>query len=55
MRFFRVGNKVISREKLYEMITEILSERESGATQEQKSAEDKEKISSGNIQALLVD
>ncbi len=35
MRFFRVGNKVISREKLYEMITEILSEREGGATQEQ--------------------
>jgi hypothetical protein len=35
MRFFRVGNKVISREKLYEMITEILSERERGATQEQ--------------------
>ena len=35
MRFFRVGDKVISREKLFEMVSEILTERERGATQEE--------------------
>ena len=33
MRFFRVGNKIISREKLFEMVSEILADRERGATQ----------------------
>lgn len=35
MRFFRVGDKVISREKLFEMVSDILSDRERGATQEE--------------------
>lgn len=33
MRFFRIGDKVISREKIVEGITDILRDRESGATQ----------------------
>ena len=38
MRFFRVGEKVISREKLFEMVSEILTDRERGATQEETAA-----------------
>lgn len=33
MRFFRIGDKVVSREKLIEQITGILRDREGGATQ----------------------
>jgi hypothetical protein len=33
MRFFRIGDKVVSREKLLEQITGILRDREGGATQ----------------------
>jgi hypothetical protein len=33
MRFFRIGDKIVSREKLVEQITDILRDRESGATQ----------------------
>lgn len=35
MRFYRVGEKVISRDKLVDMVSDILDERESGATQEE--------------------
>lgn len=33
MRFFRIGDKIVSREKLVEQITDILRDRERGATQ----------------------
>jgi len=33
MRFFRIGDKIVSREKLVEQITGILRDRERGATQ----------------------
>jgi hypothetical protein len=33
MRFFRIGDKIVSREKLLEQITGILRDREGGATQ----------------------
>lgn len=33
MRFFRIGDKVVSREKLVEQISDILRDREKGATQ----------------------
>ncbi|MDO9107825.1 MAG: transcriptional regulator [Coriobacteriia bacterium] len=35
MRFFRIGDKVVSRDKLVDEITAILAEREAGATQEE--------------------
>lgn len=35
MRFFRIGDKVVSRDKLVDEITAILADREAGATQEQ--------------------
>ncbi|MBS3974574.1 MAG: transcriptional regulator [Actinobacteria bacterium] len=35
MKFFRVGDKVLSREKLITAIEKILAEREAGATQEE--------------------
>jgi hypothetical protein len=35
VRFYRVGEKVISRDKLVDMVSEILAERETGATQEE--------------------
>ncbi len=35
MKFFRIGEKVVSREKLVDALTEILSDREAGATQEE--------------------
>ncbi|MCL2503815.1 MAG: transcriptional regulator [Coriobacteriia bacterium] len=35
MRLFRIGDKVISREKLFKALEAILEERESGATQEE--------------------
>ncbi len=35
MRFFRIGDKIVSREKLLEQISEILRDRERGATQAQ--------------------
>lgn len=35
MKFFRIGDKVLSREKLITAIEEILAEREAGATQEE--------------------
>ena len=38
MRFFRIGEKVVSREKLIEQITGILRDREDGATQDQAAA-----------------
>lgn len=37
MRFYRVGDKVISRDKLVDMVSDILAERESGATQEESA------------------
>jgi hypothetical protein len=33
VRFFRIGDKVVSREKIVEQITDILRDREGGATQ----------------------
>jgi hypothetical protein len=33
VRFFRIGDKIVSREKLVEQITDILRDREGGATQ----------------------
>jgi hypothetical protein len=38
MRFFRIGEKVVSREKLIEQITGILRDRETGSTQEEAAA-----------------
>lgn len=35
MRFFRIGEKVVSQEKLFDALTDILSDREAGATQEE--------------------
>ncbi|MDP2182002.1 MAG: transcriptional regulator [Actinomycetota bacterium] len=35
MRLFRIGDKVISREKLFDALEEILEDREAGATQEE--------------------
>lgn len=35
MRLFRIGEKVVSQEKLFDALTDILSDREAGATQEQ--------------------
>ncbi len=35
MRFFRIGDKVVSREKLFDALDEILGDREAGATQEE--------------------
>lgn len=35
MRFFRIGEKVVSQEKLFDALTEILTDREAGATQEE--------------------
>jgi len=38
VRFFRIGEKIVSREKLIEQITGILRDREDGATQEEAAA-----------------
>lgn len=38
VRFFRIGEKVVSREKLIGQITGILRDREDGATQEETAA-----------------
>jgi hypothetical protein len=38
LRFFRIGEKVVSREKLIEQITGILRDRETGSTQEEAAA-----------------
>lgn len=35
MKLYRIGDKVVSREKLFETLDEILSDREAGATQEE--------------------
>ncbi len=35
MRFFRIGDKVVSREKLATVLDEILADREAGSTQEE--------------------
>jgi hypothetical protein len=35
VRFYRIGDKVVSREKVFELVSEILEARESGATQEE--------------------
>ncbi len=35
MRFFRIGEKVVSQEKLFDALAEILADREGGATQEE--------------------
>ncbi len=35
MRFFRIGEKVVSQEKLIDALTDILADREGGATQEE--------------------
>ena len=35
MRFFRIGEKVVSQEKLFDSLVEILTDREAGATQEE--------------------
>ena len=37
VRFFRIGDKVVSRDKLVDEITAILADREAGATQEETS------------------
>lgn len=35
MRFYRIGEKVVSQEKLFDALVDILSDREAGATQEE--------------------
>jgi len=35
VRFFRIGEKVVSQEKLFDSLVEILTDREAGATQEE--------------------
>lgn len=35
MRFFRIGEKVVSQEKLFDALVDILADREAGATQEE--------------------
>ncbi|MDH4140459.1 MAG: transcriptional regulator [Coriobacteriia bacterium] len=35
MRFYRIGDKVVSREKIHDVVDEILGDREAGATQEE--------------------
>jgi len=35
MRFFRIGDKVVSQEKLFDALVDILADREAGATQEE--------------------
>jgi len=35
VRFFRIGEKVVSQEKLFDALTDILTDREAGATQEE--------------------
>lgn len=35
MRFFRIGEKVVSQEKLFDALTDILADREAGSTQEE--------------------
>ncbi len=35
MRLYRIGDKVVSREKLFEALDELLADREAGATQEE--------------------
>ena len=35
MRLYRIGDKVVSREKLFDALDEILADREAGATQEE--------------------
>ncbi len=35
MRFFRIGEKVVSQEKIFDALTDILTDREAGATQEE--------------------
>lgn len=37
MRLYRIGDKVVSREKLLEVVDAILADREGGATQEEAS------------------
>ncbi|MCL4553546.1 MAG: transcriptional regulator [Actinobacteria bacterium] len=41
MRFYRIGNKVISRDKLFAVIDEILTDRENGSTQEEVASSHK--------------
>jgi hypothetical protein len=35
VRFFRIGDKVVSQEKLFDALVDILADREAGATQEE--------------------
>lgn len=35
MRFYRIGDKVVSREKIADLVSEVLEAREAGATQEE--------------------
>ncbi len=35
MRFYRIGDKVVSRQKVFDLVAEVLEEREAGATQEE--------------------
>jgi hypothetical protein len=35
VRFFRIGDKVVSQEKLFDALADILADREAGATQEE--------------------
>jgi len=35
VRFYRIGDKVVSREKIHDVVDEILGDREAGATQEE--------------------
>jgi phosphoglycolate phosphatase-like HAD superfamily hydrolase len=38
MRFYRIGDKVVSRDKIIEQVEAILSDREGGATQQEVAA-----------------
>jgi hypothetical protein len=35
VRFYRIGDKVVSRQKVFDLVSEVLEARESGATQEE--------------------
>jgi hypothetical protein len=39
MRFYRIGDKVVSRERVGDLVSSILEARESGATQEEAAAQ----------------
>jgi hypothetical protein len=47
VRFYRIGDKVVSREKVDEVVSAILEAREGGATQEEVRVKGSKKSPSG--------